>query len=608
MKKILYFIIIAGLAVLAIVLLTSKKEPAPSKITTIESDTVLEGTQVIERGEKMVVKNGARLTVSGDLTIKGTLECQNGPLNVAVEGSLIVDKNIVCNLGESGSGVGINIAVDNSAIFNETAMVVSNSHVQITDDPAKLAQTSAELEKIFDDVESDRGSNLRIGPFLTSNQEAGDLPTMSSVPKIIHSSKGLVALAPTAHAQAPEPCLDNRGNVVPNCVKIGGQWIIGTGETPPPGLAVAVPPKGVKKIIVNFDFGPSHDFQIKDFGLSGPDGRQGEDDVNKGCSAVGKKGEDAFRVRISAGNITIDDFELWLGDGGRGGHAETIKNCEIGRATGGDGGKPGNLKIEAVKNLNIVGNFVIHPGYGGDGGRATAHGRDGINSCPGQKGGDATARGGNGSDNKKDLRALGSITGLAKVSISSTRGGHGGDAVADPGKGGNGTTCGCNGGKGGNGTAIGGKGGNANLVALGTAVNTKGGNGGSADSRGGLGGNGGMCSPEGPGGNGGNGGEASSTKGAPGTGKAGGDAGTIVKETGGNAGNGGDGCLEGQGGAGGNGNPDGSNGKPGRNLCAEPRPAPMPVPPATEPRPDQQSPQEPIPTEPPQNGGIQFYY
>lgn len=618
MKKIIYFLIAVALVGGAIWLLTKQKmEPVPGKVSSFETDTVLSGNQIINRGEKIIAKNSATLTVDGDLIIKGSVECENGSLNLVVKGDLIVDNGITCNLKDetlkSGDiGTAIALAVEGSAIFNDSALITANGHVQVVDSTAKLSRTTTELERIFDGVESDSGKPLRIGPFvkngsssviLSGAKESQEVATPATAAGARNDKSESVSLIiPTARAQAPEPCVDANGNVVPNCIRIGGKWVIGSGEAAPLGVNVSTPPKGVKKILINFDFGPNKDYRIEDFALSGPDGRAGADDINKSCNAKGGNGEDAFRVRIAAGNITIDDFELWLGHGGKGGNAETTKDCNPGNATGGNGGKPGNLKIEAVNSLTIAGDFIIHPGYGGNGGKATAYGRNGIDACPGQKGGDATARGGNGANNKKDLRALGSITGINNVSVSSTRGGDGGGAIANPGKGGSGTSCGCAGGAGGKGTAIGGKGGNANLLVLGTPVKTIGGNGGSADSKGGIGGNGGMCDARGPGGNGGNGGDAVSTKGTKGTGVTAGEDGRLVSQAGGNAGNGGDGCNEGQGGKGGIGNPNGKNGAPGRNLCQPPGGV------TPEPQPESEPPREIIPTDLQGGGGnYQFY-
>ena len=68
-----------------------------------------------------------------------------------------------------------------------------------------------------------------------------------------------------------------------------------------------------------------------------------------------------------------------LGNGGNGGTAETTKDCEHGRATGGDGGSGGNFKMVAGDKFDIIGSFDIYPGKAGDGGKAIADGRTGEN-------------------------------------------------------------------------------------------------------------------------------------------------------------------------------------------------------------------------------------
>ncbi|MDP2629107.1 MAG: hypothetical protein Q8P45_00175, partial [Candidatus Harrisonbacteria bacterium] len=354
-------------------------------------------------------------------------------------------------------------------------------------------------------------------------------------------------------------------NIVRNVI-LRGNWYVGDGGTPPGGLNIPEPPKGVKKVILNFNFGDDGNVNLEDFYLIGPDGRAGEDDSGS-CSVSGKKGEDGFRMRVKAANVTLNSFTLELGDGGSGGMAETGKDCENGVATGGAGGQASNFKITAVGKIEIN-SFKLFPGMGGAGGEAIAYGKDGATNCPGEKGGDATATGGAGGVNKKSLAALGAVSGIANVEIDTVLGGGGGEASAIPGKGGAGDKCGCTGGQGGSGAATGGKGGDASATAP-VPVTSQGGDGGNAELRGGEGGTGGSCGPENQGGAGGAGGSASAKAGIAGTGQSSnGTDGTIKDQTGGNGGKGGDGCEEGAGGAGGSGDPDGEKGADGENLCA----------------------------------------
>ena len=51
--------------------------------------------------EKTVIKNGARLTVDGDLVVRGALTCEDGPLNILVTGNLDVQNRLECNRPDS---------------------------------------------------------------------------------------------------------------------------------------------------------------------------------------------------------------------------------------------------------------------------------------------------------------------------------------------------------------------------------------------------------------------------------------------------------------------------------------------------------------------------
>ena len=569
-----------------------------TNVTTISSDTVIAGDYRVESGKRVVLANGATLTVEGNLMLEGELACENGPLTLTVKGNADIRDRLTCSRAEDNApnniASGIALVVGGSLVFASDAIVVSNANVQVVSDASRIATTPEAVDRIYDDAGANTGAGPRIGP-LVGGDEAS-LPSFAPLAVALRApaalpsdtSAELEGLIPTAHAQAaPAPCIDQNGNVVPNCVRLSGKWVMGQGQPTPPGVSVPTPPKGVHKIILNFDFGPGQEVNLVDLNLSGPDGRNGESDINTNCTARGSNGEAAFRMRLAASNIRINNFGLWLGNGGAGGEAETTEDCDPGRATGGRGGDAGNFKMSASGSFEIDGAFNIFPGRGGDGGDATAYGKDGTDACPGTKGGDATATGGDGGKNKKELAAVGAVAGTSNVTVGPVNGGKGGIATTDPGKGGSGTTCKCNGGDGGKGTATAGKGGDASLAVLGGAGTANGGNGGDVDAHGGAGGNGGSCNPSGPGGNGGKGGDAKSNFGKGGSGtSANGTDGTVTDETGGNGGNGGDGCKEGKGGKGGAGNPRGTDGTPGKNLCGLPMPTPTPTPtPRTEPTP-----------------------
>lgn len=520
----------------------------------IAADTTIKGDYEVKKGEKTVLQNGSTLTVEGNFTVKGKLSCDGGPLQVVVKGNLRVEDEVGCQAkaGEAekaageAAGAGIRIVAQGGVVFSENSRITSDGDVQIVESEGLLAKTSEAVEKLYQETGNDSGAGQRIGPFTGENETAAVRSIISGASQ---RRNGWLWLLGITSAKAAG-----------NTVVVGGK------------VVVATPPPGVKRIVV-FNFPGATGLEIKNFELTGPNGRSGADDKGKSCTAKGKDGEDAFRFLATAGNMTVNNFTLNLGSGGKGGDAETTKNCDPGTATGGAGGKSGNFKMIAANEFKITGAFVINPGKGGAGGTATAYGKDGG---PSEKGGDAIATGGKGADNKKQLAIVGDIAGTNNVQVGSVYGGDGGSAAAKPGKGGDGIGCGKPGGPGGNGTATGGKGGKASVVLAGGVGRTPGaedvgGKGGDADSYGAQAGKGGDCGPEGPGGNGGKGGDAKSTKGAGGEGTtSSGQDGAVKNETGGNGGNGGDGCPEGSGGKGGVGNPPGTDGKPGKNLCKPP--------------------------------------
>ncbi|KKU48917.1 hypothetical protein A2936_03900 [Candidatus Uhrbacteria bacterium RIFCSPLOWO2_01_FULL_47_25] len=554
-----------------------------SKTITFVADQALAGGYTVPSDTKLVIKNGAAVTVDGDFLVQGSLVCENGPLNLIVKGTFSAEDLVECNRpkelasGDNGSGIAI---VAESFNVSEDAIIISNSHVQMVTDASYLAKTSEDFEKLYEAIEKDRTGKFRLGPLTpleeipenTPGRPISKLPlttVASSSRQSAESQNSLLGnisnlILPIARAQAPAPATDISGAPVPNTTKIGGTWVVGNPAQPPPrDLKVPTPPKGVKRIILNFNFG-QNGVTINNFDLTGPDGRPGTDDVNQGCNARGGRGEDAMRMNVNAANITINNFTLRLGNGGDGGTAETTQDCEHGRATGGDGGHGGNFKMVAGDKFDIVGSFDIYPGKGGNGGKAIAHGRTGENGCPGRNGGDATATGGRGGDNKKLLVISGTVNGRDNITIHEMVAGKGADADATGGNGGDGTGPKCNGGNGGKSTATGGKGGDASC----SKFSCTGGNGGNPAARPGNGGKGGTGTAVKPGGNGGKGGNASATAGKAGTGKtANGEPGNVIIEKGGNGGNGGDGCGPGKGGKGGSGKPDGEAGADGKNLC-----------------------------------------
>lgn len=507
-------------------------------------DLVLTENHVIDTS--ITLQNGARILASGDLDIRDTIECDGGPITIIAEGAVTISGELDCEDADAAEDAslnrGITIVAKGGLKITPAAEISASGNIQFVSDESELLTSNDEIEARFRDIALPTGGNVRIGPFIGDGVAAEVNGTFSILDT---ANEALHFFAPkTAHAQAGAP------------VVIGGK------------MTVATPPKGVKRLVI-FVFPGASEVTIADFELTGPDGRDGDGDKNANCSAKGKDGEDAFRFNAVAPNLKVNNFTLNLGNGGAGGEAETPKECKPGRAEGGKGGSSGNFKMIGSQSFEILGTFLINPGIGGAGGGATAKGKDGG---PSEDGGDATAIGGRGAENKKVLSVAGTVSGMASVEVGDLIGGDGGSTLTEPGTGGNGAGCGKNGGKGGSGTATGGKGGDAKLTLGGASraalAKDIGGRGGHAESSGAKGGEGGDCDPSGPGGNGGAGGKATATEGKGGLGSTGPQSdGSVLDETGGDGGNGGDGCGPGKGGKGGAGDPPGKDGADGKNLC-----------------------------------------
>lgn len=552
----------------------STPTPAASPATVIAKDTVIDGDYRVEAGAPLILDGSAKLKVNGTFTLDGELRCQNGNAHIEAD-AVQINGSVTCeDTGVVGGGdrVGVAVVARQSVKFGAQASITTAGNIQIVSQPELLALTAEEVEKLYAEAATPSGEGNRIGPFTGETAAADNQP--------------LTIIDETHRAQTPLPPRPLWGvpaaQATSHTVVIGGRVTVGT------------PPPGIRRIVV-FNFPDAAGVKIENFTLTGPNGRDGDDDKNASCNARGKDGEDAFRLLVKAPNITINNFKLKLGNGGHGGDAETKTDCKPGVANGGRGGKPSNFKMIAGANFQITGAFDISTGNGGAGGSAIAHGKDGG---PSEDGGDARSTGGAGGDNVKALSIAGTIGGVSNVTFDAAYGGDGGMATTDPGTGGDGQACGKRGGKGGDGTATGGTGGKASLTVSGGAGRTAnaedvGGNGGDADAHGAKGGNGGDCDARGPGGPGGKGGDATSKPGKGGVGKTrNGNDGEVKDETGGDGGIGGDGCKEGKGSKGGKGNPPGKDGSDGKNLCiAQPTPTPgttLPTPtptPVTNPQP-----------------------
>lgn len=356
-------------------------------------------------------------------------------------------------------------------------------------------------------------------------------------------------------------------------VIVEGEIVIGDGGRPPFDIDVSDDFKREgkkqekpKRIVLNYDFSDGKGLALQNITITGLDGVHYGGVTAPDCTYKGNDGGDAMRFTGRAGRMRIGNLTLNNGNGGVGETVVSPRGCEESKMTGGEGGKPGNIKLVASREFVIDGSVFIVPGRGGQGGgaRAVTH-MSRSATCPAESRKAAEATGGDGGDSKQRLRTSGTVVGIGNVQIDPAFGGNGGPAIADsfdvlPI---DGETCGCKGGNGAPAIAKGGNGGDASRTD-----GSKGGDGGTATAYAGAGGNGGSCGVnEGPGGAGGNGGNASATPGKGGNGNQQGADGQIVEEQAGDAGNGGHGCTEGKAGSIGQGQIPGLEGDDGDNTC-----------------------------------------
>lgn len=544
-----WLIVIAGIVtiiVVAIIALFFFVQPKNSPV--IEKDTIIKGNYVVPMGKEITIKNGSTLTSTGDMTIDGSLFCEGGPLSLVVGGKLLVRGTLHCALTEDAFSldnfdVGLRITATH-IVFEKNATVGTNGHVIMVDNGSRLPHSKEAIKATYDETMENSGNDARVGPFIKKDTQ--EFITREKIDSL-NSSSTETAFTNNVEEHAA------------SSLELRGTWNVNKFDS---SL------KNISGLLFLIDMGEYSTVTTEDLTINGGDGENGESDLKNSCDAHGKNGGNAFHVRIKAEHVRANSGMINLGNGGKGGDAETLTDCASGRATGGMGGESGNIKISATKDILIT-RLEINPGIGGNGGNALAIGQNGSNSCPSGNGGDAEAVGGNGGENNKNLVMNGKVTGIQYIEVARVIGGSGGSAIAKGGNGGNSMSCDCSAGNGGNGKAVGGNGGNAMVSIPLRTGEGRGGDGGNTETNGGNGGNGFNCSPNLPGTSGGKGGNAIVEPGLPGKGTtAEGNHGIVKNESGGNGGSGGDGCPPGESGLGGIGAPLGAHGKGGNSTCA----------------------------------------
>ncbi len=300
------------------------------------------------------------------------------------------------------------------------------------------------------------------------------------------------------------------------------------------------------------------------WGQDGGHGGDAEHEVAAAAKATGGAGGRGGNLLVYVtGSLDLGANNTFNGgDGGRGGKAKATSTTNAtgaaappATAISGKGGDAGLITVQADQAIAISGSLTLNVGKGGSTGNATAVAADGVNSTAArdaQVGGAAGAFSGEGGKlPRSQLRAGGSVTGLGNVTVTGGPGGTSGVADAQAGKGGDGADVGHkDGAAGGAVAAVSGRGGDVETRDLQGNLVGAGGDTSDAILRRALGGVGyNDCAvPLTAGGKGGQGGAGTGGAGSGGTGRPNGAAGTTREIVVGNGGNGAHGLGPGQGG------------------------------------------------------------
>jgi hypothetical protein len=473
------------------------------------SETQINSNLTVKSNESIIIHNGSKFTVNGDLNLNGKIKCSKGPLQIYVTGNLNVSGELECDREyktEEFTNSAIKIVANNKIIFTKNAKVNTNSSIEITNSESQIALDNDQLKDYFNEIRV-ISSKEQIGP-LQANTDKENLNA-----NISKNFLDLISTKVSAQDEVNTPQ-----------VKLSGEWNLDTSEESLNHISL---------IYINVNTAGLT--EISDWKVKGPNGQPGENDSKDSCSATGTNGTPGYGILIKGGQFAISNSTITLSNGGKGGDATTLEQCEEAFAQGGKGGLPANFKIEGSK-IKVEENFKIEQGENGPGGNAKATVKDKENSCNAETGGNATAIAGSASNYEGYLYISDNITGNENINIQNAKLNQDGTAYAQAGDGSSGTECGCPGGNGGN------------AEASGQEISAIPGEGGDA----------GICKSEDTDkpANGGNGGNATTD-----------NKSKIIEADGGNGGTGSTSCPAGLGGLGGTGFTEGQNGEAGKDIC-----------------------------------------
>lgn len=374
----------------------------------IKIDTVINGDYIINKYQKLILQNSAKLTVLGNLQIKGKIECENGPLYIEIKKNLLVEGEITCQrndeiIKKNNSDTAIILIINESANFTTTSKITANSHIQIINNIKQLLANSKQTNNTFDDViRPEAKDKFVLGPFLENNELNNYFITTNIEPQFIQEKK--------SNSQ----------------ININGKWIIGSPKyLNSEKYNLSKIPKKNEKIILYLNL-PSSKIFIGTSEIFLQDGNK-EEDSRKSCDIIIKKEAktDAPRMLIRANSILINNLSLYLGDGGKGSDIESETQCMYINIVAGPGGLPGDFKMIAQNDFTIVGKFNLYPGSTGAGGVAIVQN---LSDCKSSNK-IIYAEGGKALNNYQQLRFSPSISGVENISIGNVQAGNGGYAV-----------------------------------------------------------------------------------------------------------------------------------------------------------------------------------
>src|SRR3989344_4208201 len=100
------------------------------KPDVISSDTTVKGDYEIEQGQTLRVENNASLTIEGNLTIAGRIECaEDSALKLIVRESAQISGEIACDRGVSD----VSVVVNGSLNLSDSFRIISGGNVHFAE-------------------------------------------------------------------------------------------------------------------------------------------------------------------------------------------------------------------------------------------------------------------------------------------------------------------------------------------------------------------------------------------------------------------------------------------------------------------------------------------